>query len=259
MGAGHTDITEDQLLEEIRKLAVPHQNQLVNVVNLMGMVQDTDEGIRNFSARVQGQANVCTFKVAVLANCPDQELCKKQFEVTASYHKEMVKHQIVRGLANSDIKDIVLSEEDKTLEDLIKFIEGKESGKRYGKLLTNSGKISRLQVSAASGEAREKCCYCGKPGHQKNAPASVRKEKCPAFGTKCAKCDRDNHWAVVCKSAKNPKKDPKNSNNEVSEDNTAKAESLTAQFHEIQILEMQTRKNQSVKSVIIPHMAYQEI
>ena len=95
MGAGHTDITEDQLLEEIRKLAVPHQNQLVNVVNLMGMVQDTDEGIRNFSARVQGQAKVCTFTVAVLANCPDQELCKKQFEVTASYHKEMVKHQIV--------------------------------------------------------------------------------------------------------------------------------------------------------------------
>ena len=261
MGAGYNDITENLLLEEIRKLAVPHQNQLVNVVSLMGMVQDTDEGIRNFSARVQGQAKVCTFTVAVQAKCPDQETCKKQFEVIASYHKEMVKHQIVRGLADSDIKDLVLSEADKPLEDLIKFIEGKESGKRSGKLLSNPVKINRLQAtpSGTSVDSKEKCSYCGKPGHQRHAPASLRKEKCPAFGTKCSKCDRDNHWAAVCKSAKNPRSTPKNTNNEVSEENTAKSESLTAQFHEIQILEMQLHKNRSVKAIIMPHMAYQEV
>ena len=55
----------------------------------------------------------------------------------------------------------------------------------------------------------------------------------------------------MCKSAQKPKTAPKNSNNEVSEDSTAKAD--------IQILEIQTKKNQSVKSVIMPHVAHKEM
>ena len=46
--------------EEITKPAVPIQNKLVHMVNLIGMVQDSDKGIRNFSVRFQGMLKVCT-------------------------------------------------------------------------------------------------------------------------------------------------------------------------------------------------------
>ena len=56
IGASDNDITENQFLEETRKVAVPHQNQLVNVV--MNMLQDTDEGasgtsLQKFRARLR--------------------------------------------------------------------------------------------------------------------------------------------------------------------------------------------------------------
>ena len=42
--------------------------------------------------------------------------------------------------------------------------------------------------------SRTKCGYCGK-GHQKS-------QRCPALGTKCGKCGKMDHWAKVCKSAR---------------------------------------------------------
>ena len=56
-------MNEDSLLLEIKKLAVSQQNRLVNVVELLGMTQDSEEGIWSYVARLKGQANVCSFTV----------------------------------------------------------------------------------------------------------------------------------------------------------------------------------------------------
>lgn len=43
------------------------------------------------------------------------------------------------------------------------------------------------------GNSTEECKFCGKM-HEK------RKQKCPAFRKKCAKCGRENHFAAKCKA-----------------------------------------------------------
>ena len=53
--------TQDQVLEAIKKLAVREENAIVARVQLSDMKQDRDETIRNFGARLRGQASVCKF------------------------------------------------------------------------------------------------------------------------------------------------------------------------------------------------------
>ena len=58
--------TEDQVLEAIKKLAVREENAMVARVQLSDIRQDRDKTIRNFGARLRGQASVCKFTTA----CP---------------------------------------------------------------------------------------------------------------------------------------------------------------------------------------------
>jgi hypothetical protein len=80
-----------------------------------------EESVRNFVDRVKGQASKCDFSVGCTA-------C----ETALSYMEEVVKHQLLRGLADTDIQELVLGEEDNTLEETVKYVEGKELGKRSG-------------------------------------------------------------------------------------------------------------------------------
>ena len=43
----------------MKEMAVRQQNVLINVVELLGMDQDTDEQAKHFTARLKGQAQVC--------------------------------------------------------------------------------------------------------------------------------------------------------------------------------------------------------
>ena len=51
--------TEEQLLAEMRTLAIVAQNHLVNIVRVRSLVQDRDEPIRSYLARLKGVAAVC--------------------------------------------------------------------------------------------------------------------------------------------------------------------------------------------------------
>ena len=42
--------------------------------------------------------------------------------------------------------------------------------------------------------------YCGQRGHGKNAPSTVRRAECPAYGEPCGHCGKQNHFANVCRS-----------------------------------------------------------
>ena len=52
---------ELHILESIRRLAVKAENVMVSRVVLNNLQQQADEGIRNFTARVKGQADLCQF------------------------------------------------------------------------------------------------------------------------------------------------------------------------------------------------------
>ena len=121
--------TESELLSKMHQLAVVAQNHLVNVVRLRSMVQDNDESVRSYLARLKGAANVCNLTVS----------CTCQTPSTVSYADQEILHCLVKGLADEDIRRQVLGVvEVMDLDTTVKFIEAKESGRKAGAFLDSS-------------------------------------------------------------------------------------------------------------------------
>ena len=122
-----------------------------------------------------------------------------------------------------------------TLEEVFKFLETKEAGKR------SAGHLSEAQgVNSSHSQYRRNkqddlktckhennegnCNYCGKTGHGKNAPPKVRRTDCPAYGKICDHCQCQNHFEAVCRS----KTKPPNGNRSTAATEAAICDSLCA-------------------------------
>ena len=194
------------MLAAIKKLAVRVENTMVARVQLHNMRQDNDETICSFGARVRGQAGVCKYQIKC-QNC----------DTEVSYTEQIIRDVITRGLADSEIQLDLLGDknQDMSLEDVLKFVEAKESGKRSaGRLFEAHGiNASRSQYHRQKQDASkpfreesndEPCNYCGKRGHGRNAASKVRKAQCPAYSKKWDNCHHPNHSATVCRSKAKP-------------------------------------------------------
>ena len=108
------------LLKETRQLVVKTRNKLVHRFKLVTMVQGGDEHIASFETRLKLVARTGRFQVEGLA-------CKEQTD----YTKQMVLDNLIRGLAEEEIKRKVLAtpETECTLAKVLRFVEAKESGK----------------------------------------------------------------------------------------------------------------------------------
>ena len=99
-GAQLDQKNEADLMSEMRKLAVVAQNNLVNIMRLSSIVQDRDEPVKSFMARLKGIAEVCKLTV----KCP----CEPGVQV--SYADKEIYHCLVKGLADMDIRNQVMGE-----------------------------------------------------------------------------------------------------------------------------------------------------
>ena len=101
---GNTDnITEESLLQRMRKMSIRAQNKLVNIVEFLTMIQTEDEPVAQFVSRLQGQAKVCNFTIKCTAEC-----CKENSS-EISYSDSMVSYQLVRGLKHTSMQEKVLA------------------------------------------------------------------------------------------------------------------------------------------------------
>ena len=100
--------------------------------------------------------------------------------------------------------------QDMTFEQMLRFIEAKEAGKRLATQLllphaadaVTGSTYKRQKRNATEGplsKEQDPCSYCGKRGHSKNAPARLRRKECPAYGTVCGHCNKDHHFESVCR------------------------------------------------------------
>ena len=195
-GNNLTDKSEDEVLQAIKLLAVREENTMVARVSLHNMRQDREETIRAFGVRIQGQAGICKLSV----KCPG---C----QADVSYKEEALRDVLARGIADPEIQLDLLGDpnQDMTLEQMFKFIEVKEAGKRSAsRLLENPSATvnatSAYKYNKSQYNKNNNCGYCGKTGHGSKAPAKIRKTECSAYGHTCKLCTKPHHLEHVCRS-----------------------------------------------------------
>ena len=128
VGATLTDKTEDQVMAAIKKLAVRKENTMISRVALHNMRQYRDETVRSFGARLRGQASVCKFVI----KCPG---C----DIDVNYTDAILRDVVTKGIADPDIQLELLGDknQDMPLEEVLKFVEAKESERRSASKLVD--------------------------------------------------------------------------------------------------------------------------
>ena len=183
LGERILSISEKDLLSEIEILAVEKQSNLVHTVALMSAVQEKDEGVRHFVARLRGLAAVCDLTILAKCSC--------NLEVKVSAVDSWILLLLVKNLYDADIRQEVMSKvKVMSLDDTIAFIEAKETSLKASHTLDRSilasGTVNQILKEKVYDNG-EKCKYCGNKGHGKNPNFDLKKASCPAFSNKCKK------------------------------------------------------------------------
>ena len=202
---------EAAIIESIKKLAVKKQNAMVSRIGLYSLQQEADEGIRNFVARIKGQAELCSYTVKCTADgC----------ETNVRYTDQVVRDTLIRGMYDTDHQREVLGQEnqDMGLEALLALVEAKELGRKtQASILSETGgagKTSYKKRERNPPDKSAKCRFCGKTGHGANefvkgeSTVGNRESNCPAFKSTCEKCKKKGHFTAVCKSKPKKEKTP---------------------------------------------------
>ena len=145
----------------------------------------------------RGQARTCKFT----QDCP-------QCSTAVDFTDTMIRDVVPRGIDDQAIPQYLLGNrnQEPCLEEVIQFVESKESGKRSAIRLLDShavGAISRYHrskkdeikasnstqlarraaaINPPKSDHHEPCHYCGKRGHGKRALPQVRAGECSAYG-----------------------------------------------------------------------------
>ena len=204
-GAGNITVPE-QLMQEIRLLAVKRRNNLVSMVEFQRMGQNQKETITAFISRLMGQASVCDM-VVKCQGCQEE----------VSFADTMILYQFVRGLTDTQMQERIMESAAQvetgklSLTKVVKIAEAFEMGKNSQELVNSGGaqvsKISQYQKnkntarqttrSQSGQQDRTKCGNCGKGDH--TSKLQDRRDKCPAFDKMCQKCNTNGHFASQCR------------------------------------------------------------
>ena len=161
--------TAEELLVIVKRLAVIPVAVTVKRNELWSMRQNSGEPVRAFHSRVKGMADICKF----LIPCNHQH--DPAEDVMIDYSGEMVKHVILQGLYDEDIRREIscLSEVDNlTNNDLITRIEAKETAREATSTAASNASISQFKrnqktkfpLHDKSEKKNEgKCSVCKKP------------------------------------------------------------------------------------------------
>ncbi len=182
-GGTLTGMPEDAVFGAMRRLAVSEENTMVARVTLHNMRQDRAEPIRAYGDRLRGQASVCKY-TKQCTGC----------DTNVDYTEAILRDVLCRGLDDTEIQMDLLGDEnqDMTWEQVLKFVEAKEAGKRSASRLLlpqatdavagSSYKKQKRPSTRGPSKDQDTCTYCGTKGHGRNPPTRLRRTECPACG-----------------------------------------------------------------------------
>ena len=187
------DLTEEQkknpdvIWEKFRGQSTT-ENFRICRMNLQKFMQKDGETIDDFIMRCRLQAQKCKFR--------DED-----------EKSERVIDQIILGTKLPDLqKELLGKKGDLTLNDTIELCKNHAASEQHMRELTNVASQSssaytpvnfiRKARQSSGGPSRPKCYFCG--GEHAFQPREV----CPAYGTTCRCCGKQNHFSSVCKSSR---------------------------------------------------------
>ena len=144
------------MLGNMKQLAVEFQNPAVNVQEFLGMYQQVDEGVRHYISGTRGVASRCQFEVT--CTCGG----------SVSYGDQVIRFKLISGLQDTDIKEDILSIEDKSLEETVKMIENKGSGRQAKKTVGEQNPAQIIKIQPEPGPLQ--CSHCGRKTHGSSQP-----------------------------------------------------------------------------------------
>ncbi len=144
-------------------------------LELAAITQQESENVEDFVCRLRSKAKSCSF--------------------TQDQKDDHITFQLIKGIKWPEARRKLIGKGNNlTLDDAIKLAQDFQATLANMSVFENNsiGAVRRHN-NMGKNTQRNECQYCG----TKHPP-----RKCPAYGKKCAKCKRFNHYEKMCKSGK---------------------------------------------------------
>jgi transposase InsO family protein len=179
---GPADVYE-ATVDALTKHFDPKSSRQYNLYLFRQMKQTKGESLDVFYTRLKKQAAVCKF--------------------TDEDHE--IKSQVILGTINNKLRRLALEDDDLSLQRILDKgrtleLSNQHASVMEGQTSENSevadSEVNKLGAHKYHSGKTEPCGLCGGDYPHRGGPT-----RCPAYGKKCAKCRRYNHFAKCCRSS----------------------------------------------------------
>lgn len=171
--------TTDGILKGLAKNLAPNVNVIYERYVFNTSKQEEDESVDQFIRRLRRLIEKCNY---------------------GQLKDELLRVRIVVGISDTNARKKMLTQDNLTLLDAISTGRAMESTVSQLKSMSfvnpvkSEDDVNKITSKPFKKTIRGRICkFCGRD-HE------FKKEKCPAFGKKCNKCGRQDHFAKVCQS-----------------------------------------------------------
>ncbi|UYV80244.1 K02A2.6-like [Cordylochernes scorpioides] len=174
------DLSRDQMKKHLESLCIVGiKTNTRSTGNDNHATQKDGESIDSFITELKGLSTSCEFE---------------------SQKDSLIRDRIVYGIQDKALQERLLREPNLTLLKAIEMCKTDEISKQQIKIMQNNQNICQIRKyekkhspkQNQESEKEFKCQRCGKSHRAKN---------CPAWGKRCSKCKKMNHFAAFCKSS----------------------------------------------------------
>ncbi|UYV77926.1 K02A2.6-like [Cordylochernes scorpioides] len=169
----------DLVINKFDDFCEPKKNVIFERFKFFSATQKDGESIDSFITELKGLSTSCEFE---------------------SQKDSLIRDRIVYGIQDKALQERLLREPNLTLLKAIEMCKTCEISKQQIKIMQNNQNICQIRKyekkhspkQNQESEKEFKCQRCGKSHRAKN---------CPAWGKRCSKCKKMNHFAAFCKSS----------------------------------------------------------
>ncbi|UYV80685.1 K02A2.6-like [Cordylochernes scorpioides] len=169
----------DLVINKFDDFCEPKKNVIFERFKFFSATQKDGESIDSFITELKGLSTSCEFE---------------------SQKDSLIRDRIVYGIQDKALQERLLREPNLTLLKAIEMCKTDEISKQQIKIMQNNQNICQIRKyekkhspkQNQESEKEFKCQRCGK---------SYRAKNCPAWGKRCSKCKKINHFAAFCKSS----------------------------------------------------------